>query len=147
MDVTGLSSTELILELANAEEGGNHVTDAIGYYAYRRGYAGAVFYSARVMNKGGRKHIELTSRVLAEAFLLDMMKLEMGRMCIVLFSGPQLVRSIQRYSFDGEDWVDNPYFGATAEDIAMLSKYSETCRVVWMKLPAPIVPWTPSEGK
>jgi hypothetical protein len=104
------------------------------------------------MDAEERKRIESMSHVLAEAYLLDLMKNEMTRMCVVLFSGVQTVRSIQRYSFDGADWMDNPYFGATAEEMDKLGEYNQAYqrsarRVIWAGLPAPIVRWTSTEAK
>src|ERR1700730_14572485 len=150
MGLTG-PATELILELVNVDLGGNTVTDSIGYYAYRRGYAGLVFFSARAMDSEERHRLNSMSHILAKAYLLDLMQNEINHMCVVLFSGSRTVRSIQRYSFAGEDWIDNPYFGATAEELDELTEYNEeyqrsACRVIWMDLPAPIVPWEPSEA-
>lgn len=62
------------------------------------------------------------------------------------------MRSIRRYSFAGEDWIDNPYFGAPSEELDKLTEYKaeyqkSACRVIFMNLPDPIVPWESSEAR
>jgi hypothetical protein len=150
MGVSG-PATEIILDLVNVETGGNELTDAIGYYAYRRGYAGVVFFSARTMDAGQRSSLASMSDVLAEAYYLDMMKADMHRLCVVLFSGSQMVRRIKRYSFAGENWINNPYFGAAAEELDGLTQYNESYQASMFRMRfrgdfvPKIVPWSPSE--
>lgn len=113
--------------------GGTELTDILGLDAKSEGYNGVIFPSVRALMFGGptpgkiRMNLESVLRMSTAGNIMDLhwhasqqMKQEFN---IVVFSGAELTRSIQRVEWldasDGTGAVENPYYGASDEKIEL----------------------------
>jgi hypothetical protein len=114
----------VLSDLISLDTGGNDTTDRFGYYAYRNGYNAALFFSARAIDPFHRKIIDNPDidALSASYAVIDMRQQPIG-VCLVVFSGMTLLRSIKRYSFGTGEWEDNPYWNQSEEVLNALFEY------------------------
>jgi len=113
---------DILVQLITASTGGTYFTDAFGAYAYERGYAGIMFFSARNISERQRSDLQSEyyhedDALIFKSFTATEMFSEPRNRCVVLFNGAETVRSIRRYYNSGLKTEHNPYCGMPAEAI------------------------------
>jgi hypothetical protein len=106
---------DTLLELLEEADGGGDMTDRLGHYGFREGYNGIVFFSARTVVGDHRAGLERSSpsdlvRFQSLELVYQPMRRDVMRMCLVVFRGATLLRSIKCYSYNEEPMQDNPFW-------------------------------------
>ena len=136
---------DILADLISEETGGSKIPTLFGYYAQRNGYNGIFSFSARAISDEDAQHLRESKywdEVMEDyekTFTLERMQKRVDRMCLIVFSGSVLTRSIRRCRFDDGPWEDNPYLSRSEEEIDKLwgdynSDYQATQgRVTYMR--------------
>jgi hypothetical protein len=127
---------DFIATLLPADAGGSTLTDSLGHWAFRQGYAGVKFPSVRLLEErglfppsdtygshGSYDYADLRGITggdeLGDSYLLQMQVAEEWN--LVVFRGSELTRSISEYSWQNAEGASeirmNPYFGISAADL------------------------------
>jgi hypothetical protein len=112
----------MLQKLIEQGEGGNQITDYVGWRAKKLGYDGILFYSARAMKSIAEYRFNRNLEWTTYQNKFYEMRRNPALLNVVLFSGIKLVNRIKSIRIgDGSEPMQNPYFGLGTE------KVSEVC--------------------
>ncbi len=111
--------------LIHENPGGNPVTDELGFWAQRCGYAGIKYFSARSLNRSGYNISGDDDQwgIDVATGTFDELRRDVSAQNLVVFSGMQLARSVRQYRKFGTIWKPNDLHGATLEEMDWLVRF------------------------
>jgi len=106
--------------VVDVEQGGNAVTDMIGRWAFDNGYMGIMYFSARTIDEfrdmiSSRQDFQ--AGVSVGQWVFNGLRDRMSTMNLAIFSGSALTGKIVAYRTPETEWLRNPYFGVTEEEL------------------------------
>lgn len=117
---------DILKELIGEETGGNDFPTAFGYYASRRGHSAILTFSARALRPEHASQLRRSQywddvmEDFVKRDVIEQMRRQTNRQCVVVLSGSLLTRLVKRYRYDEGAWEDNPLFSRSAEEIDTL---------------------------
>jgi len=114
---------DLVSAVVNPASRGSDLTDRLGYFAERRGYSGVVFFSARAIDEADRgdidndRYYDEVMELFVKSEVAAAMRQKVWRLCVAVFAGTTLTRSVRRYKLADGQWQENPFFGKSAEEL------------------------------
>jgi hypothetical protein len=117
---------DILKELIGEETGGGDFPAAFGYYASRRGHSSILTFSARALHPDHASQLRTSEyrdgvmEDIVKGEIIEKMRSQTNRQCVVVLSGSLLTRLVKRYRYDEAAWEDNPLFGRSAEEVDAL---------------------------
>jgi len=105
------------------ETGGADITADLGYFATRSQYSSALFLSVRAMDDKtyafvtGNRWWDKEMEEYFKTVDVDELRFREDLLCVVMFSGAQLIRSIHRFKIGAGPWEDNPLYRMSEAEV------------------------------
>lgn len=115
----------MLSELVERGNGGNVITDYLGYQASREGYDGILFFSARVLHQADIDRMDRDLEGYSAGPWFYERRKDPRLLNVVIFSGATLLSRLSRCRVGEAEPIANPHGGKPPSEIARLFQFDE----------------------